>query len=67
MTSLTGMGQRSTFESCHRHTIRNVRFIVMSRALFDLIPVMRRGILSTHRMLSTFMLVFKMSVLEIIR
>ena len=40
VTSFTGMGERSIFKSCYRPTIRNVRGIVMLRALFDPIPVM---------------------------
>ena len=65
--SFKGMGERSIyiFKSCHRSTIRNVQGIMMSRALFDLIPVMRVSCL--HIMLSRFLLVFKMSVLDIIR
>ena len=67
VTSFAGMEERSIFKSCHRPTIRNVRVIVTSRALFDPIPVMRHGILSTHLMLSRFMFVLKMSVLDILK
>ena len=47
--SFKGMGERSIyiFKSCHRSTIRNVQGIMMSRALFDLIPVMRVSCLHT--------------------
>ena len=64
VTSFRGMGERSIFKSCHRLTIRNVRGIVMCAR--SLIPYRSCGYLvyTPSLMLSRFLLVLKMSVLD---
>ena len=67
VTSFTGMGERSIFKSSRRPTIRNVRGIVMSARYLIPYRSCGAGILSTHLMLSRFLLVLKMSVPDTIR